>query len=202
MQVKKPQLMERIKSFALSYYRENNRMPNIRAISGGVGMDVCSVQKYLVEMGKRGMIDYDGKIRSIHGASGSAKEVPVYNAGILGSIACGIPENAEESVEAYVPLPTDIFGKGDLYVLRATGDSMTDAGIDDGDLVVVRKTHEAKNGDIVVALVDNEATTLKRMFIDENRGCVILHPENKQLSDIIVPTCQIQGVAVKVIKNL
>ena len=98
MQVKKPQLMERIKSFALSYYRENNRMPNTRAISGGVGMDVCSVQKYLVEMGKRGMIDYDGKIRSIHGASGSAKEVPVYNAGILGSIACGIPENAEESV--------------------------------------------------------------------------------------------------------
>ncbi len=202
MQVKKPQLMDRIKSFALSYYRENNRMPNIRAISSGVGMDVCSVQKYLVEMGKRGMIDYDGKIRSIHGVGGSAKEVPVYNAGIIGSIACGIPENAEESVEGYVPLPTTIFGKGELYILRATGDSMTEAGIDDGDLVVIRKTHEAKNGDIVVALVDNEATTLKRIFIDEYRGCVILHPENKRLSDITVPTCQIQGVAVKVIKNL
>ncbi len=202
MQVKKPVLIDRIKNFALSYYRENNRMPTIRAIAEGVNMDVCSVQKYLVEMGKRGMIDYDGKIRSIHGASGTAREVPVYNAGILGTVACGIPENTEESVEEYVPLPTNIFGNGELYILCASGDSMTEAGIDDGDLVVVRKTHEAKNGDIVVALVDNEATTLKRMFIDEEHGCVILHPENKRLSDITVPTCQIQGVAVKVIKNL
>ncbi len=202
MQVKKPELMERIKSRALAYYREHNRMPTIRAIAEVTNMDVCSVQKYLVEMNRRGMVDYDGKLRGIHGAGGTAREVPVYNAGILGAVACGIPENAEESVEDYVPLPTSIFGTGELYILRAAGDSMTGAGIDDGDLVVVRKTHEAKNGDIVVALVDNESTTLKRLFIDGENHQVILHPENGRLSDIVVPACQIQGVAVSVIKKL
>ena len=202
MQVKKTQLMDRIRSFALSYYRENNRMPTIRTIAASVNMDVCSVQKYLVEMNKRGLIDYDSKIRSINGSGGCAKEAPVYNAGILGSIACGIPENVEESVEGYIPLPTDIFGKGELYILRASGNSMIKAGIDDGDLVVVKKTHEAKNGDIVVALVDNESTTLKRMFTDDENHHIILHPENDEMNDIVVDTCQIQGVAVNVIKKL
>ena len=117
-------------------------------------------------------------------------------------VACGIPEDAEESVEDYVPLPTSIFGEGELYILRASGESMIDAGINDGDLVVIKKTKEARNGDIVVALVENSNTTLKRLFIDEEHHYVVLHPENKSMKDIIVPTCQIQGVAVNVIKSL
>lgn len=202
MQHKKPELMEMIRDFALMYYRENNRMPVIRTIAKGVGMDLAAVQRYLVEMDHLGMIVYDRKIKSIPNIGGEVCQKQVYNAGILGTIACGIPENAEESVEDFVPLPTSIFGKGELYILRATGDSMIEAGIDDGDLVVVRKTHEAKDGDIVVALVDNESTTLKRLFFDKGNHQVILHPENSRLSDITVPSCQIQGVAVKVIKNL
>ncbi len=202
MQYKKPELMDKIRDYALAYYRENNCMPSIRSISGNVGMDVCSVQKYLVEMDKRGMIDYDGKIRRIHGTSGSAIQQQVYNAGILGAVSCGIPDNAEESVEEYVPLPTSIFGNGELYILEANGDSMTEAGIDDGDLVVVKKTSEARDGDIVVALVDNSTTTLKRLFIDEEQHRVILHPENRSMKDIVVPSCQIQGVAINVIKRL
>lgn len=202
MQYKKPERMEKIREFALSYYREHNKMPSIRTIANEVEMDSCSVQKYLVEMDKLGMIDYNGGIERIHSTSGSALQKATYNAGILGSIACGIPEDAEESVEDYVPLPTSIFGEGELYILRASGESMIEAGIDDGDLVVVRKTHEANDGDIVVALVENEATTLKRLYRDKEHRQIVLHPENKTMSDIIVPVCQIQGVAVNVIKNL
>lgn len=78
---------------------------------------------------------------------------------------------------------------------------MIDAGIAPGDLVLVRKQSEAKDGEIVVALVGNE-NTLKRYFVDTENKQIRLHPENKTMKDIIVPDCEIQGVAVKVIKNL
>ena len=78
---------------------------------------------------------------------------------------------------------------------------MIEAGIDDGDLVLIRKQSEAKDNQIVVALINNE-NTLKRFFKDEKNQCIILHPENKTMEDIIVPNCKIQGVAVKVIKSL
>ena len=152
MQHKDPQLMEKIRDFALSYYKENNRMPTVRAIADGVGSNRGSVQKYLVEMAQKGMIDYDGRITRINSVRAATDNKETYNAGILGSIACGIPDDVEEHVEEYVPLPVSIFGRGELYILRANGDSMINAGIDDGDLIVVRITTEAKDGDIVVAL--------------------------------------------------
>ena len=152
MQHKDPQLMEKIRDFALSYYKENNRMPTVRAIADGVGSNRGSVQKYLVEMAQKGMIDYDGHITGINSVRAATDNKETYNAGILGSIACGIPDDVEEHVEEYVPLPVSIFGRGELYILRANGNSMINAGIDDGDLIVVRKTTEAEDGDIVVAL--------------------------------------------------
>ena len=97
--------------------------------------------------------------------------------------------------------PTAIFGKGDFFILRASGQSMIEAGIDDGDLVVVKKQVEAKEGDIVVALVDNQ-NTLKRYFRDDENKKIILHPENKKMKDIIVDGCCIQGVACHIIKEL
>lgn len=78
---------------------------------------------------------------------------------------------------------------------------MTEAGIDTGDLVVIERTDEAREGDIVAALVGNE-NTLKRLLFDRVTGKVILHPENKSLSDIVVDGCVIQGVARSVIKTL
>ncbi len=83
----------------------------------------------------------------------------------------------------------------------ASGESMIDVGIEDGDLVVIRKQDTANEGDIVVALVDYEAT-LKRFYMDILNRRIILHPENKMMKDIYVDNCMIQGVAVKVIKDL
>ena len=121
---------------------------------------------------------------------------------IIGSISCGLPADVEEYVEDYVPLPVSIFGRGELYILRASGDSMIDAGISDGDLVVVRKTTEADDGDIVVALTEETGTTLKRLLHDKNSGRVILHPENSSMQDMLFDSIAVQGIAVKVIKNL
>lgn len=120
---------------------------------------------------------------------------------VLGSISCGVPQLEEEYAEEFVTLPVSMFGKGEFYFLRANGNSMIEDGIDDGDLVLIRKQSEAKDGQIVVALVDNQ-NTLKRFFVDEKNHCIRLHPENKTMEDIIVPECVIQGVAVKVIKSL
>ena len=78
---------------------------------------------------------------------------------------------------------------------------MIEAGINSGDLVVIRRQNEAKEGQIVVALVENE-NTLKRFFFDKERDCIRLHPENKNMEDIYVKSCSIQGVAVNVIKSL
>lgn len=91
---------------------------------------------------------------------------------ILGNISCGMPDYSEENFEEYIPLPIALFGEGDFFLLRAKGYSMIEAGIDPGDLVVVRKQKTANEGDIVVvALVGNE-TTLKRYYLDKKRKCI------------------------------
>lgn len=120
---------------------------------------------------------------------------------VLGQIACGIPKFAEEYIEEYIKLPVSLFGEGNFFILRAYGDSMIEAGINDGDMVVIRRQDTASPGQIVVALIDDEAT-LKRYYPEQKKRRVRLHPENKTMEDIIVPDCVIQGVAVKVLKDL
>ena len=113
---------------------------------------------------------------------------------IVGSIACGQPVDAVEQIEESVTLPRAIFGGGDLFILHTHGDSMIDIGIKHGDLVLIRKQNTAENGDIIVAMMNGE-TTLKRFY--KRNGKVVLHPENKEMKDIIVKDCEIQGVLVK-----
>ena len=94
-----------------------------------------------------------------------------------------------------------MFGNGTFFLLRANGESMIDAGISPGDMVLVRKQSEATDGDIVVALVDNE-TTLKTYYPEPENKRIRLHPENASMEDIVVRVCNIQGVAKHVIKKL
>lgn len=120
---------------------------------------------------------------------------------ILGDVPCGSLTEEYEHCEGYVRLPASLVGRGEFFLLKAYGESMIDAGISDGDLVLVRRQSDAADGDIVVALVDG-AVTLKRMYRDARRRHIVLHPENSTMSDIIAEYCEIQGVAVKVIKDL
>jgi repressor LexA len=168
----------------------------LQRIADEVGIGKGTVYKYLVEMDEKGMISYDGKSIRTKGMSKSRNASNLVP--ILGSVVCGTPELAEENFEEYVSLPETIFGKGDFFILRTHGDSMIDAGINDGDFVVVERRNTANSGDMVVALVENE-TTLKTLLFDKN-GKIILHPENKNMPDIRPNECYIQGVARHIIK--
>ena len=193
------ELMNCIIEFAEQYYLENSSSPSVRTIADKFGIGVSTAYRYLLEMNERGLITYDGrsigteKINKIRSGLGTIK-VP-----LVGRIACGIPNLAEENIEEYVSLPRSMFGDGEFFILRASGESMIDAGIETGDLVVIRKQTCAEDGQIVVALVEDEAT-LKRLY--REKGKVRLHPENRAMDDIIVDDCIIQGVAVKIIKDL
>ena len=191
--------MKEICDFIAEYQFQYCRIPTLDAIAGAVGTVKSNIHKYLAEMQSIGMIRKCG--REIEIVSSVQSSPRLNRVPILGNISCGMPDFSEENFEEYIPLPVALFGEGDFFLLRAKGHSMIDAGIDPGDLVVVRKRNTAREGDIIVALVGNE-TTLKRYYMDKKRKCIRLHPENEEMKDILVKECIIQGVAEHVIKAL
>lgn len=196
---KSEERIQKIKEYILEFQFIYHRTPTMEQIAKAVGTVKSNVYKYLDEMEERGILTRSKRkivINDTIQASSELNRVP-----ILGNVSCGLPEYTEENFEEYVPLPVALFGQGDFFLLRASGYSMIEAGIEPGDLVVVRKQNTAEEGDIVVALVDNE-TTLKRFYRDKNRRCIRLHPENSKMKDIYVQNCTIQGVAQNVIKAL
>ena len=200
MRKKDPELMKRIKVYTESCYEKGRAAPSVQEIATAMGIAKSTAYRYLVDMAERGVIDYEDGIISSEKISKYTR--PVNHAALVGSIPCGEPDEREAMVEEYIPLPVSIFGNGDFYVLRASGDSMVDAGIDSGDLVVIRQQETAELGDIVVALTDGRQNTLKRLEYDNERNCYYLHPENPAYDDIYVDSLRIQGVAHHVIKAL
>ena len=120
---------------------------------------------------------------------------------IVGSISCGTPILAEENIENYILFPKAELNDGEYFFLRATGESMINIGIEAGDLVLVKKQDYIDEGDVAVVLLENDAT-LKRVFIDEHNHRIRLHPENDSMYDFYVQDCIVQGLAVKVIKDI
>lgn len=199
MRTKDKNIMQDIIDETNAFFVREGRAPSTRELSERVALSHNRIAVYLKDMADSGMIGYEnGKIVTDKISKIKTEYISVP---ILGSISCGIPLLSEENVESYVKLPTELVGRGDYYFLRANGDSMTNAGIEDGDFVLINKTTEANNGDIVVALIDNE-NTLKRLYRDDKNRKIILHPENEKYEDISVDHCQVQGVAVKVLKDI
>ena len=120
---------------------------------------------------------------------------------LLGEIACGPFNFGEENILETYRFPKAFTGEGEFFLLRTFGESMIDAGIEPGDLVMVRQQNTARPGDIVVVSVGDE-TTLKRYYPEPEKQCIRLHPENESMEDMYVTECVIQGVAVKVIKDI
>lgn len=199
MRYKSQAVMDEILESINEFFLSHQRTPTITELANAVGRARSNVHAYLREMDRNGMLRYDGK--TLETPVTKKVDPDITLSPILGSVACGEPQYAEENFEEYVALPTAVFGKGEFFLLRAKGDSMIEAGIDPGDLVVVRRQTTAEDGEIVVALVDNE-TTLKRFYRDEQHKCFRLHPENSAMEDIYVKQCYIQGVAENVIKTL
>lgn len=201
MRHKDPKLMKKIHDYAEEYYFSKGYSPATSEIAAAIGISRTTAYNYLVAMDKIDMIDYDGKLISTERMRKSSeinRSVGIYDT----AIPCGELETMEAAVSEYVDLPTSIFGNGELYILRTRGESMIDAGIEPGDLVVIEKKETASEGDIVVALGDNTGNSLKRLKYDEDKEKYYLHPENKNMSDIYVEELKIQGIARFVIKTL
>ena len=177
------------------FYFTYRRSPSITELANAVGCARSTAHGYLREMDAKEMLSYDGE--SITTPLMRKTDMNAVLSPILGSVICGQPQMEEE----IVALPTAVFGNGDFFLLHAKGESMIGAGIDPGDLVVVRKQETAEDGDIVVVLVNNE-NTLKRYYRDDAHRRIRLHPENPDMRDIYVRNCKIQGVATHVIKRL
>lgn len=190
-------LMVAIEKFVSEFTDRNGVAPTMQEIADALGRGKTTIHRYITQMCNDGVLSYSGwRTTKVTKASSPVVSVP-----ILGSIACGIPKFAEENIEEYVKLPVSLFGSGDFFILKAYGDSMIEAGIDDGDLVLIRQQNSAEEGQIVVALVEDEAT-LKRYYPEPKQHRIRLHPENSQMTDIYVDNCEIQGIAVKVLKDL
>ena len=205
MRSKSTELMEQISNYIGDYYRQHHSTPTTREIASAVGLSPAAGYKYLVEMDKRGMLSYDsGEITNLPKISKTP--TGYFSAPLVGSIRCGDPEAEEAEVEMYVSLPEALFGKGEFYLLRASGDSMEDKDICDGDLVLIRKQPDCEVGDIVVALDENGENTLKVYGgIDKRTKKVILKYANEAVypgKRILVNELTVQGVARHVIKAL
>ena len=199
MQHKNPEYMNEIIAYVDRFYSQTHEYPTCSQIADNTSLQRTAVFNYLVAMHKEGKIEYDGKriVTPFIRASRSSETRPV---GVVGSISCGLPTDAEARLEQYVNLPAMIADSDHMYLLYAAGDSMIGAGIDDGDMVLVRRQETAHDGEIVVAYVEGEGNTLKHLRHDGNQ--VVLHPENPKLADIPVEDLKVQGVAVWVFKKV
>lgn len=200
MRYKNAELFPLIENFINQYREKYDTSPSVQEIADHIEVSKATASRYLSYMRANDMLDYDGH-RSIATKETKRTKSETEKVPVLGSVSCGVPKFAEENIEEYVRLPVALFGRGEFFILRANGDSMIEANIDDGDLVLIRQQNYADEGQIVVALMEDEAT-LKRYYPEPEKRRVRLHPENSRLKDIIVTDCIIQGVAVKVLKDL
>ena len=160
--IKSEERIQNIKEYILEFQFTYHRTPTMAQIAEAVGTVKSNVYKYLSEMEDRGILARSKREIEINDtiqASPELNRVP-----ILGNVSCGLPEYTEENFEEYVPLPVALFGQGDFFLLRASGYSMIEAGIEPGDLVVVRKQNTAEEGDTHVTIdcefLESESTLL------------------------------------------
>ena len=204
---KKPRgdTQERILAYIQEEIQVRGYAPSVREIGEAVGLKSTStVHGHLMRMEKKGLLHRDAmKPRAMglpKGASAADDmDDAVCKLPIVGRVAAGQPILAEESIEDFMALPVEIIGEGEHFILRIRGDSMIQAGIFHDDYIVVRKQLHANNGDIVVALVEDEAT-VKRYF--KENGHFRLQPENDAMEPIIVPDVTILGKVISLVRKM
>lgn len=201
MRSKSTELMKEIRQYAEQFCIANLRTPSTAEIAQALGISKATVYNYLRAMDEQGMLSYNAG--EIHTRVIGQVRMEQVGIPIAGEIPCGTPEEEVENIEEYISLPRALVGDGEFFILRASGDSMVDAGIDSGDLVVVRRQPQATSGQIVAALVDG-GSTLKRLRYDDRAERYMLCPENRRKNYPIVEgdSISIQGVAVHVMKRL
>ena len=186
-------VMDYIRKFS----EENGYTPSVREIGKECGIkSTATVYSYLQKLQDKGYLNKaTNKKRSVTLAKSSGVNIP-----LIGTVTAGQPIFAYENYEDYYTFPAGEFRGEDLFMLRVEGTSMIDAGIMNGDKIVVRRQETAENGEIVVALVDDSAT-VKRFYRKGNK--IVLHPENEALSDMVFEDGQVSilGKVVGLMRN-
>lgn len=185
-----------IYNFLLEFTRAKGYPPSVREICQAVNLKSTStVHGHLKRLEKKGLIYRDPtKPRALEIIELSKEEKELIDIPIIGKVTAGMPILATENIEDIFQIPLDyVKHNNELFILRVTGDSMIEAGILDGDLAIIEQKNIASNGDIIVALIENEAT-IKRFFKADD--FIRLQPENKNYEPIIVQNCSILGKLV------
>ena len=184
------------------YLDRHGYPPTVREIGKAVGLHSSStVHAHLSKLETLGLLKRDpSKPRALELLVERAKRaVRPSGLPLVGQVAAGEPILAEENIEEYLQVPDVIGGEAGDYVLRVRGESMKDAGILEGDFVVVRPAEQARNGEIVVALVEDEAT-VKRFFREKDR--IRLQPENKRMKPLLTRDARLLGRVVGVFRSV
>ena len=179
-----------ILEFIRSEIEQKGYPPSVREICSAVGLkSTSSVHAHLTQLEKKGLLRRDPTkpraMEVLDGPVSRGRSVP-----LVGRVTAGLPILATENIEDYLVLPQSLQGRGDLFALRVQGESMIEAGIEDGDIVVLHRQETAENGEIVVAMIDDEAT-LKRIYYED--GHVRLQPENAAMEPIYADEVVILG---------
>ncbi|MFZ5642517.1 MAG: transcriptional repressor LexA [Bacillota bacterium] len=195
---------QQILSFIIRHIKEKGYPPTVREIGEAVGLKSSSTAYgYVKKLENKGILRTDpdkpramevvGYQFDVYAENNSIKKVPV-----LGKVAAGEPILATEIYEDTLSLPVTLFGDGELFSLTVKGDSMIEAGINEGDRVVVRQQLVANNGDIVVAIIEGEAT-VKRFY--REKGYIRLQPENSAYEPIISRNVTLAGKVVGLLRK-
>lgn len=202
-----------ILKFIEKQINEKGYPPSVREIGKAVGLSsTATVHGYLAKLTKKGYIKKeDQKGRTLRVLKGGLADnekpspKPLYNGRelvdvpVIGKITAGAPILAVENVTDTFPIPIDFVGNSESFMLTVRGESMIEAGILDGDYILVKRQNNARNGQIVVALIEDEATV--KTFYKE-KDYIRLQPENSTMDPIIVPDCKILGVVGGVFRKL
>lgn len=195
-----------ILDFIKSEVRQKGYPPSVREIGEAVGLASSStVHGHLARLESKGLIRRDPtKPRAIEILDNNQSAIPkskVINVPIVGKVTAGLPITAVENVEEFFPLPENLAPADEqLFMLEVMGESMIEAAILDGDYVIVRQQNTANNGDIVVAMTEEDEATVKRFF--KEKDCFRLQPENSTMEPIILRNVSILGKVIGVYRHI
>ena len=197
---------KRVLDFISQQIKQNGYPPTVRDIGAALGIKSTStVQKSMEILEQEGYIKKQaGKRRAFEVVQGGlAERSDVIDVPVVGRVAAGTPILSEQNIEGSFPMPAQFVGRGTNFMLTVHGDSMIEAGIMDGDYILVQEQKTANNGDIVVAMVQGEfdAESTVKTFYKEN-GHVRLQPQNSSMDPIIVDDCEIIGLVKGVFRYL
>lgn len=192
----------KILKFINDFVLKHGYAPSVREICKKMGLTSTSTVFYhLKKLEDEGLINRGyGKNRAIKVNIQTSENSNKNLFNVIGKVAAGKPIFAVENIENQIEIPPELFGinTGDMFILNVSGDSMVNAGIFNGDKIIVKKQETAENGEIVVAMVDDSAT-VKRFY--NEKGHVRLQPENDFMEPIIVDDCKILGIVTGLIRQ-